>query len=67
MGIRMVLKKIWQFLKELDMETIHFDTRQVTHIYMNESVVFDKIAKLWIAEMMKQELSRRCNLLLQIL
>ena len=57
-GIRMIIEKIWQLLKELDMEEIYPDVRQVAHIYMYERVVFDKTVKLWTTEMMKQELSR---------
>ena len=35
------------------MEEIHFDCKQVAHIYMNEMVVFDKTDRLWTIEMMK--------------
>ena len=53
LGIGMVFEKIWKLLQELDMEKIHSNCKQVTHIYMNEAM-FDKIVKLWIVEMMKK-------------
>ena len=57
MGIKMILEKIQQLLKEPKMEEIHPEARHVAHIYMKEIVVFDKTTRLQIAEIMKKELS----------